>query len=179
MLQAVDNRETRAPSAQIEEVRALFKAHGAFVWRCAARLGVAEHGRDDIVQDVFLVVYHRLPQFEGRSSITSWLFGIVRGLVSNRRRKAARRLHLQALQPEPEIVAPDPESAHAFERFVHELSSEQREVFVLAEVEGMSGPEIATALSLNLNTVYSRLRKARARFKRFATLEVTGKGSAR
>lgn len=153
----------------LDPVRALFEEHGNFVWRTAARLGVAEHERDDVVQDVFLVVHRRLDDYEGRGAMTSWLYGIVRGLVRNRRRRKTRRQHLQAIVPPQGVqYSPDPESAQAFETFVGRLSEPRREVFVLSEVEGMSGPEIAAALGIKLNTVYSRLRVAKREFGAFA-----------
>ena len=156
------------PEANLDRVRVLFEKHGNFVWRAAAQMGVTEHERDDVVQDVFLVVYRRLDDYEGRGAITSWLYGIVRGLVQNRRRRTTRRQHLQALAPPAGVHSPDPESAQAFEAFLGTLPDTRREVFVLSEVEGMSGPEIAAALGLKLNTVYSRLRTAKREFGAFA-----------
>lgn len=177
MLRLAQSSEPPAEEgAHLDRVRVLFEKHGNFVWRAAAGLGVAEHERDDVVQDVFLVVYQdvflvvyrRLDDYEGRGAMTSWLYGIVRGLVQNRRRRATRRQHLQALAPAEGIHAPDPDSAQAFEVFLGTLPEARREVFALSEVEGMSGPEIAAALEIKLNTVYSRLRAAKREFGAFA-----------
>lgn len=51
-------------------------------------------------------------------------------------------------------------------RFLAELDPKQAEVFYLAEVEGLTAPEIAAALEIKLNTVYARLRLSRERFER-------------
>ena len=53
------------------------------------------------------------------------------------------------------------------ERFIESLDEKKRPVFTLAEVEGMSAPEISACLEIKLNTVYSRIRLARKQFARF------------
>lgn len=150
----------------------LYDAHFAFVWRSARRLGVQEDALDDVVQEVFIVAYRKLAGFEGRSSLRTWLFGILRRVTSDYRRKQARR-RTEPLYEEP--TAPASEGPlHAMEEararaLVHEalacLDLPFREVLILADLEQMTAPDIADALELKLNTVYSRLRTARRRFE--------------
>ena len=128
---------------------------------------------DDGAQDVFIVVHRRLAEFEGRSSLKSWLFGIARRVAHDHRRRIGRKERTEEL---PETVADpggstpahDAERAEAV-RTLHEiltaLDDDKREVFVLAELEQMTVPEIAEAIGANVNTVYSRLRAARAAFE--------------
>jgi RNA polymerase sigma-70 factor (ECF subfamily) len=139
------------------------------MWRTLRRLGVTAAQLDDAVQDVFVVVHRRLGDFDGRS-LRGWLYAIAVRVASDYRRAAARR-HTVAL-PET-LVDPGPDPAHASEllaavRLLHELlaglGEQKRVVFVLGELEELSAPEIAEALGENLNTVYSRLRAARAEF---------------
>ncbi|MET0341268.1 MAG: sigma-70 family RNA polymerase sigma factor [Polyangiales bacterium] len=149
----------------------LYEQYFDFVWRSARRLGVPEASLDDVVQDVFVTVYRRLSAFEGRSQIKTWIFGILRHTVRDLRR-TQRRKPTEALEHDP--VAPHeggPQEAVAREqasRLLHavllELNDELREVFVLSELEQMSAPEVSAALSVNVNTVYSRLRTARKEF---------------
>lgn len=143
-----------------------------FVWRTARRLGVASMHVDDVVQQVFLVVHRRLPEFEGRSSLKTWLFGITRRVARDHRRTAKRRPvePLGTMEPvdhadnaETDILRD--EEARVLHAMLDQLDDDKREVFVLAELEQLSGPEIAEALALNLNTVYARLRAARASFE--------------
>lgn len=149
----------------------IYEEHFSFVWRSARRLGVAEASLDDVVQDVFVTVYRRLDAFEGRSQLRTWLFGIVRYTVQDLRR-SARRKPTEALADEvPDASGTTPQDAALHgegTRLLHavllELSDELREVFVLSELEQMSAPEVSEALSLNVNTVYSRLRTARKEF---------------
>ncbi len=148
-----------------------YEAHFDFVWRSARRLGVSDASIDDVVQDVFVTVYRRLSEFEGRSLLRTWMFGILRHTVRDLRR-TQRRKPTEALSQEPEAPGGGPHEATVQRegtRLLHEvlesLDDDQREIFVLAELEQMSAPEIGLALELNVNTVYSRLRAARQSFE--------------
>jgi RNA polymerase sigma-70 factor (ECF subfamily) len=163
-------------SSRLADVERLYAEHHAFVWRVAGRFGVGEDEREDVVQDVFLVVYHALDSYEGRGAMTSWLFGITRGVARNRvRRRERRRRSLRALPSPPVSVEPEAiEAAQIFERFLGSLSPRHRLVFELSEVEGLTGPEIGEATGWNLNTVYTRLRAARRAFDAFARAHFEG-----
>ncbi|MGE3634951.1 MAG: RNA polymerase sigma factor, partial [Sandaracinaceae bacterium] len=84
----------RAPSVRLEEI---YDACFDFVWRSARRMGVAEAHADDVVQEVFLVAHRRLADFEGRSSVRTWLFGILLRVVSDHRRTLRRKGGLSPL----------------------------------------------------------------------------------
>lgn len=165
-------RPAEAPSPRLT-LAALYRAHAGFVWRVVRRMGVPEEAAEDVVQEVFLVARRRLPDYEGRGAPTSWLYGIARGVCSNYRRGRARHERRLRVVSEPK-GPPSPEDALGradavtlVRRFLETLDPEQRVVFELADVEGLRGPEIAEALELGLNVVYSRLRLARRRFRRF------------
>jgi RNA polymerase sigma-70 factor, ECF subfamily len=175
-----------AEDPTLARFEAVYAQHFAFVWRNLRRLGVAPAQLDDAAQDAFLVVHRRLADVEG-DALRPFLFGVVRRVAADHRRSASRR-GTSALEdgPEPVSAAPGPERdlerAEA-SRIVHhllgQLSDEQREVFVLAELEQMAAPEIAVALGVPLNTVYSRLRAARAAFEKQAARLVARQGRAR
>lgn len=139
------------------------------IWRTLRRLGVEHAQLDDAVQEVFIVVYRRLPEFDGRS-LRGWLYAIAVRVASDHRRGIAQRRTV----PLPEtLVDQRPDPAHASEleesvRLLHQLLAEldppKRTVFVLGELEELSVPEIAAALAENQNTVASRLRIARELF---------------
>jgi RNA polymerase sigma-70 factor (ECF subfamily) len=158
--------------AQPLELEVLYASHFDFVWRSARRLGVPAEALDDVVQDVFLVVHRKLSEFEQRSSVRSWLFGITRRVVRDLRRSVLRK-PVDWLEDDPQDLsasAPDDLAVlHQRARLLHALlatlDEDKREAFVLAELEQMSGPEIAEALQLNLNTAYARVRTAREAFE--------------
>jgi RNA polymerase sigma-70 factor (ECF subfamily) len=158
----------------------VYKAHFAFVWRSVRRLGVADSALDDVVQDVFLVVHRQLPGFRGESSVRSWLFAIaarvVRDLQRSLRRKPANlggggRLCddvdlLANSTPSPHETVAASEAVRTLHAVLDAMTSERREVFILAELEQMSVGDIAAAVNANPNTVASRLRAARTEFER-------------
>jgi RNA polymerase sigma-70 factor (ECF subfamily) len=176
-LSAASRRLPAQAAAATPSFEEVYEAHVEWVWRSLRRLGVPEASVDDALQDVFVVVHRRLGDFEGRSSLKTWLFGIVLGTARNHRRSARRRAPETRLAAEvnddlpardargPEDCAEDAEAVRVLHALLDELPEDKREVFVLADLEEMSAPEIAAALDLNLNTVYSRIRAARLAFE--------------
>jgi RNA polymerase sigma-70 factor (ECF subfamily) len=157
------------------EFRAVFVEHYAFVWRTLAHFGVAPATLDDGAQEVFAVVHRRLADYDGRTALRSWLWGIARRVTASMQRGEMRaRRRLEVVQPPREPAVPDEElerrrMIELAEACLAGLDDEQRDVFVLTEIEGFSAPEIAEALGIKLNTVYSRLRVAREKFQRAFT----------
>lgn len=160
----------------------LYEEHVDFVWRSLRCLGIREAGLEDAVQDVFVVVHRRLADFQARSAVRTWLFGIVLRVARDHRRRERRKGGLSPLDFEIEDSAPGPheeaaraEALRALAQALDVLDEDKRAVLVLAELEQMSAPEIAAALGVNVNTVYSRLRAARRAFE--AALQAQQGGS--
>jgi RNA polymerase sigma-70 factor, ECF subfamily len=152
----------------------VYREFFSFVWRSVKRLGVRDASLDDVVQEVFVIVHRRLAGFEGRSSLRTWLFGIALRVARDHRRSVARK------NPGGELIDPDTlrstmsgpseatekaEAVRLLYTILDELDDERREVFVMAELEQITMPEIAQALGLNINTTYARLRAARISFE--------------
>jgi RNA polymerase sigma-70 factor (ECF subfamily) len=160
------------PAREVPAFDAIYSEHFAFVWRCARSLGVSTDLLDDVVQDVFLVVHRQLPTFRNDSTVPTWLYGILRRVLANRRRTVKRRGETEPLDERapsdatsPLESAQDAEAARFVERFVATLDDRKRDVFVLALLEGLSIPEVARILSIPLNTAYTRLRIVRSEFR--------------
>jgi len=172
-----EEHQVSPPSHQIEQV---FAAHADFVWRSLRRLGVRFADVDDALQEVFLVVYRRVAEYEDRGLMRAWLFSISRQVASHYHRAASRaetrrqRLVVDAAAPDLEEVMARREAERIVTSFLEELDEPQRMVFYLSDIEGLTAPEIATALDVNLNTVYGRLRLARKRFERALALRARG-----
>lgn len=170
-------------------LEAVYDEHLDFAWRSLRRLGVPPAALDDAVQDVFLVVHRKIADFERRSSLRTWLFGIAVHVAREHARRA--RKHGPALEVPPDLPdenALDPhEQAERLEQrdrlyaLLAELDEDKRAVFILAEIEGMSIADIAEGLGVNANTVASRVRIARQRFdaalRRFRAREAFTKGA--
>jgi RNA polymerase sigma-70 factor (ECF subfamily) len=177
---AVTSPELCGPLAppELSPFEDVYQQYFDFVWRSARRLGVGEEAIEDLVQEVFVLVHRQLPGFEGRSTLRTWLYGIVLRVVREHRRQAFRSAarkngyETQARDARPGTSGhPDEHLARAqagriLEAFLEEMPPERREVFVMAELEQMTVPEIAAITGDKANTVYSRLRLARESFER-------------
>jgi RNA polymerase sigma-70 factor (ECF subfamily) len=155
----------------------VYRDYFGFVWRSARGLGARPPTIEDVVQEIFVVVHRLLPEFEGRSTLRTWLSKIVLNVVRHHRRTLVRRSPHELCAEEtsdPDTLAArglDPyetavlsEGTRLVQRLLDTLDDDKREVLVLAEFEELTVPEIAGALGLKLNTAYSRLRLARQAF---------------
>ena len=158
--------------------REVYDEHFAFVWRMTRRLGVRDPSVDDVVQDVFLVLHRRFDEYDGLTSVRSWLFGILSFVVRDHRRRYKRKdarcvpppadsetdIQFAGSQPSPAALAEQSQEVALLRRLLDEMEDHHREILVLAYLEQLTVPEIAELLGLNLNTMYSRLRVAKQAF---------------
>jgi RNA polymerase sigma-70 factor (ECF subfamily) len=169
--------DARPPLRRFEDV---YDENVDFVRRAARWFGVVDAAAEDIAQQVFMVVHRRLPDLRAESKPRTWLFGIVMRVVLQHRR-SLRRKGLDGSGPriDPETVADDEsngphewtaraEAARLVQRWIDDLDDDKRKIFVLSELEEMTGKEIALALGENQNTIYSRLRTVRLDFAKTA-----------
>jgi RNA polymerase sigma-70 factor (ECF subfamily) len=101
--------------------------------------------------------------------VKAWIFGIARNRARKFRGRHGRPRPPLQLVHGASAVAPDEamqwrRAAVVVEHFLETLDDDKRAVFVLADLEGMTAPEVAAATGTKLNTVYSRLRAARGLF---------------
>jgi RNA polymerase sigma-70 factor, ECF subfamily len=150
-------------------LRQVFDEHARYVWRVLRHLGVPDAELDDLCQDVFLVVHRQLPSFEGRSKLSTWLYGICVRTASDYRRRARVRYERASADPAASLVAPggfEPDARiGAKDELLHLLATlddDKRTVLVLYEIEGLGMNEIAEIVGCPLQTAYSRLHAARA-----------------
>lgn len=161
--------------SSVLELSQVYEAHFRYVFRCLRGLGVRDSQLEDALQDVFVVVQRKLPEFEPRAELRTWLYAIALRVARKYKERARREpASLEAARErDPELSsAPEPSHDSSLEserlalarRALSALDDDKREIFVLARVEQMSAPEIAGLLGIPLNTVYSRLRVARLAF---------------
>jgi len=157
------------------EFKELYDNHFRLVWCALTRLGVRDADLMDLTQKVFLIAFLKLPEFEGRSLLSTWLWGICRRVAIAHRRSGPMRYEVATDPVEFEVAFEqrsglqiEPNSTHqvAVEHMLSKLSESQRVVFRLSEVDDLDGPQIATLLNISLGTVRSRLRYARQRIRR-------------
>lgn len=152
--------------------RELYVEHYDFLWRCALRLGAPPADVEDVIQETFVIALRRYdPQaLAGRARASTWLFAILHNVLRNHarseRRRRARLDKIALISDEQAREQADTSlGVRLLDEFLTELDADHRSVFVLSELEGMRGPEIARALGLNANTARSRLRTARQAFR--------------
>jgi RNA polymerase sigma-70 factor, ECF subfamily len=145
--------------------------HSRFVYRTLIRFGVRQADAEDAAQEVFLVLARRLAEVPV-SSERGFLFKTAVGVASTRRRSEQRRAELFDVRLDGAAVAEaGPEQLverlrlrRLLQRALDELGADQREVFVLVELEGLTAPEVSRLLKLPLGTVASRLGRGRRSF---------------
>jgi RNA polymerase sigma-70 factor (ECF subfamily) len=149
----------------------LFDAELDYVWNALRRLGVREADLDDQVNEVFLRVHQQLAQYDPSRPVRPWIFAFAARVAAAYRRLSRNRLEVPGLPPE--VRDPAPSAHEQLEQSevratvlaaLDALDQDKREVFVAIEIEGHSGPEVAEALGVSVNTVYSRLRLGRDEF---------------
>jgi RNA polymerase sigma-70 factor, ECF subfamily len=166
----VESLQSPAPTgvANPSDLRSLFAEFSPYVFRALRRFGVADADVDDACQEVFLVVHRRRGDFEGRSSIKTWIFSIAIHVAQAFRRKARERQIADVVQVEGTHENTG-ESAYERTQLIRmldgalaTLDDERREAFVLYELEQFTIAEVAEAMGCPLQTTYSRLTAARA-----------------
>lgn len=159
----------------VSPFESIYRQYFDFVWFSVRRLGVSPAATDDVVQEVFIVIHSRLHTLEQPQALRSWIYGIVRRTVSghhrSRRVKEASGAALttdptaQTLPRTPFDLVEQNDTVKLLFSLLEELDEPKREVFMLAELDELTVPEIAEILQIPLNTAYSRLRAARQAFE--------------
>jgi len=146
----------------------VYADHAPFVWRVLRGMGVSEPLVEDAMQDVFMVVHRRLGEFDGLGSVKTWLFQIAYRTACSYRRKLRRAGDHEPFDDRHEARTRSPaeeaeqrEALSLLAGLLDGLDDDKRAVLVLADIEEMTAPEIAVITGTPLNTVYSRLRRAR------------------
>ncbi len=152
---------------------AMYQQEFDYVARSLRRLGAEPHEVKDLCHDVFLVAFQKLPTYDRHRPLRPWLFGIAFRAVSDSRGRAYRRREVTDVEVtampggvDPHAQAEASQARRAVLAALQQVAPARRAVFVLHDLDGASAPDIAEALGTPLNTVYSRLRVARAEVTR-------------
>jgi RNA polymerase sigma-70 factor (ECF subfamily) len=159
---------------------AVFRQYGPRVYSLARRMLGSDADAEDVTQDVLLQVIRKLPTFRGEAAFPTWLHRVTVNAALSHRQKRANREQRQVHDPldklfengshqhpvrtwtiGPEDQALDHETRQLIEHAIAELPENYRDIFVLADVEGLPNTEIAAMLGLSVPAVKSRLHRAR------------------
>jgi RNA polymerase sigma-70 factor (ECF subfamily) len=160
----------------------VYRTHFRLVWRTLGRLGVREADVMDVAQNVFIIVCRQLGGFEERSALTTWLFSICRLVAKDYRRSApivrevlvdTGKLEQRGGPGDGPLQRLDTQDrCQLLETILSKMPEKLSVVFVMFELDEMSGEEIAGLLDIPVGTVRSRLRLAREAFQREVKLLV-------
>jgi RNA polymerase sigma-70 factor (ECF subfamily) len=154
-----------------------YAAHFLDLYRFLRRLGVLPRDLEDVCHEVFLVFHRKMADVLPGVTDRAFLFGIGARAAADYRRLRRHDVRLDGTGVEEKRDVADPEAIYAMRQelshALDRLTDDKRSVFVMHDLEGMSAPEMAAILGVPVNTVYSRLRLARADFE-CAVAEIGG-----
>lgn len=166
------DESSRIRVRQIPDYEQIFREFAPYVLRLLPRLGIPTADVEDVCQEVFIAVYRKLPGFEGRSTLRTWLYGICLRTASNYRQRAYRFREIVTDRP-PENIQHEgqleqvhqKETQDLLECALAQLKYQEREVVVLFEIEQLSMSEVARVVGCSKFTAYARLYAARKQMK--------------
>jgi RNA polymerase sigma-70 factor (ECF subfamily) len=164
-------RGTRGPDAEFREI---YETWFEDVVRWLFALGVPKSDTEDLAQEIFLVVRRNLNRFDG-GNLAGWLYRIAQLTVRDHRRRAwfknlvLRRQEIDISRlphgsANPQRSYEDAETRRQVQLLMAKMSEKLRTTFILFEIEGYSGEEIAEIQDIPLGTVWTRLHKGRKEF---------------
>lgn len=187
-----DNVLTRGKEAGGHVMRfyGVYRDQVDYVWRLVFLLGIPRPDVDDTVQEVFLVIHRRLDEFPPPGPPRQWIRGVTLHVCRNYQRwnRRFRRWFVDGgadLELVPGHAARGTDNSFAryealaaLDCALRRLSSKQREVFIMAEIEELTAAEIGALLTISPNTAASRLRAARQTINQFVDGELDCSGGS-
>ncbi len=169
--------KTRSAGASAPSFEELFERYAADVHRLVCRLlgpGADRADIEDLGQQIFMALHLALPKYRGDSKISTWVYGIASRVVyrelrnRTRHRRMVQRLERKVVHTPSDARPPQEAQLELAEvwRCLMRIHPKKRVVFVLHEIEGLSGKEISQALQIKEPTVHSRLFYARRELMR-------------
>lgn len=158
-------RACRGERSAFEEI---YRAHSGMVYGIALRMTNSLELSGEITQEVFITVFRKLSQFRGRSQLKTWIYRIAVNTVLNaRKRETAEKERIREYAHEKSVLEPQTvpcpgeDSCDRIQELMMLLPLEQRICLLLRSLEDLSYREIADVLEINVNTVRTRLKRAR------------------
>ena len=157
------------------ELAQIYRAQIRFVWDFLLYIGTPHADVEDVAHEVFLVVFRRLAHYDQRRPIRPWITGIAVRVAADYRRRAYRRREIVSAETTTGEADDHGDAEDQLVRrrkrtrllqLMNGMPEKWRIALVLHDVEQYSAPEIAQMLGVPLNTIYSRVRRARKRMEK-------------
>jgi RNA polymerase sigma-70 factor (ECF subfamily) len=169
----------RVRGGEVEAFEMLYRRHSGAVFGLALRMLGNRADAEDILQEIFLQAYDRLPSFEGRSAFGTWLYrlSVNRCLDHLRSRGAKEQARNEPLsQALPARISPGGASSLELEKAIEELPPSSRAAFLLHDVEGYAHKEIGEILGVAVGTSKSLVHRARTKLRESLAPRAPGTG---
>jgi len=163
----------QASQGNIDSFEAIYRTYSDFIYHVAFRVVNSLEDAEEVTQEVFLAVYRELPGFRFQSSFKTWVYRIAANTAINHAKKRSkeqnRTVEFEESMESGIMINPFNEKSDrdhqekVISTLLGALSPDQRACLVLRDLEGLSYDEIAETLKININTVRSRLKRARER----------------
>jgi len=161
----------QAARGNMEAFRKIYKATSLFVYNVALRVTNNPEDAQEVTQDVFIKAHRSLKNFRFQASFKTWIYRITVNTAMNACKKASKNrsrradydivIKTQSVSGSQEKAVEKKENERIIAALLDTLNPDQRACIVLREIEGLNYKEIADALKTNINTVRSRLKRAR------------------
>lgn len=161
----------KASRGDMDSFEAIYKETSGFVYTIALRITRNPQDAQEVTQDVFIKIHRNLRSFRFRAAFKTWVYRIVANTAINyyrvKRKERSRRadfdeaLKIHGKESEIEGVIMQNDAKDKVDILLGILNPDQRACIVLREIEGLSYEEISRILKININTVRSRLKRAR------------------
>jgi RNA polymerase sigma-70 factor (ECF subfamily) len=155
--------------------RALYDRHFGKVMRLVHALGIADTEADDLCQEIFLIIYRHLRSFRGEARLGTWIHRLAtREAIRHARRRRMRRALVNLLSRGERLQLPRDFAENQAARrqyltqLLGQLPPERRLALVLFELEGRSVEDIAAMCGCAVNTVWTRIHRARTQLEKIA-----------
>jgi RNA polymerase sigma-70 factor (ECF subfamily) len=164
--------------ADVPAFEELYRQHSTRLFNLAWRMCGTRADAEDLLQDIFLLAYRKLPEFRGDSAVGTWLYRLAMNrcldhLKSRQTRASGAMTPLdEEVLPGPRLVPDGGIKRLDLDRAISQLPDGARAAFVLHDVEGFQHHEIATILGISEGTSKSQVHKARLKLRALLTAAV-------
>lgn len=160
----------RAAAGDTDAFEEIYKASAGYVLNVAYRVLGAREDAEEVAQDVFLIIHKKLKDFRFDASFKTWIYRITVNVSINHAKRSNKTRNRTVEFKEELVVSEQANQTREADKEFHEkmvagllsvLNPDQRACLVLRSVEKLSYQEIAETLDININTVRTRIKRAR------------------
>ena len=161
----------QAAQGDVNAFEAVYRSYATFVYNVAYRISLNREDAEEVTQEVFITVYKQLSSFLFQSSFKTWVYRITANYAINFSKKVSKTRN-KTMEYDDTLFEPtasgdvrgEMDKEHhskAINDLLSVINPDQRACIVLRNIEGLSYQQIADALKINVNTVRTRLKRAR------------------